>query len=78
MELKTREKVLGSQSCLTLCNPWTVARQAPLWDSPGKIAGGSSHFFLQGIFLTQGLNPDLPHCRQILYQKGLSKNFKVI
>ena len=23
---------------------------------------------LQGIFLTQGLNPGLPHCRQILYQ----------
>ena len=26
-----------------------------------------SHSFLQGIFLTQGLNPDLLHCRQILY-----------
>ena len=25
------------------------------------------HFLLQGIFLTQGLNPGLPHCRQILY-----------
>ena len=24
-------------------------------------------FFLQGIFLTQGLNPGLLHCRQILY-----------
>ena len=23
---------------------------------------------LQGIFLTQGLNPGLPHCRQILYK----------
>ena len=23
-------KVLVIQSCLTLCNPWTVARQAPL------------------------------------------------
>ena len=23
---------------------------------------------LQGIFLTQGSNPGLPHCRQILYQ----------
>ena len=26
------------------------------------------HFLLQGIFLTQGLNPGLPHCRQTLYQ----------
>ena len=26
-----------------------------------------SHTFLQGIIPTQGLNPGLPHCRQILY-----------
>ena len=25
------------------------------------------HFLLQGIFLTQGSNPGLSHCRQILY-----------
>ena len=25
------------------------------------------HFLLQGIFLTQGLNLGLPHCRQTLY-----------
>ena len=25
------------------------------------------HSFLQGIFLTQGSNPGLQHCRQILY-----------
>ena len=28
------------------------------------------HFLLQGIFLTQGLNPCLLHCRQILYQQA--------
>ena len=27
---------------------------------------GSSHFLLQGIFPTQGSNPGLLHCRQIL------------
>ena len=27
----------------------------------------ASPFLLQGIFLTQGLNPGLPHCRQIPY-----------
>ena len=26
------------------------------------------HSLLQGIFPTKGLNPGLPHCRQILYQ----------
>ena len=28
------------------------------WDSPGKKTGVSCHFFLQGIFLTPGSNPD--------------------
>ena len=37
------------------------------WDSPGKSAGVGCHFLLQRIFLTQGLNPGLPHCRQTLY-----------
>jgi len=26
------------------------------------------HFLLQRIFLTQGLSPGLPHCRQMLYR----------
>ena len=37
------------------------------WNSPGKNTGVGSHSLLQGIFLTQGLNVGLPHCRQILY-----------
>ena len=32
----------------------------------GKNNGGGCHSLLQGIFLTQGLNPGLLHCRQIL------------
>ena len=39
-----------------------------LWDSPGQNTGVDCHAFLQGIFLTQGWNPGLPHCRQILYR----------
>ena len=35
--------------------------------SPGKNTGVGSHSLLQGIFPTQGLNPRLLHCRQILY-----------
>ena len=37
------------------------------WDSPGKDTGVGCHALLQGIFPTQGSNPGLPHCRQILY-----------
>ena len=44
------------------------ARLLSLWDSPGKNTGVGCHSHLQGIFPTQGSNPGLPHCRQILYQ----------
>ena len=36
-------------------------------DSPGNNTGVGCHFLLQGVFLTQELNPSLLHCRQILY-----------
>ena len=38
--------------------PWT--------NSPGQNTGVGSLSLLQGIFPTQGSNPDLPHCRWIL------------
>ena len=38
------------------------------WNSPGQNTRVGSLSLLQGIFPTQGLNPGLPHCRQILYQ----------
>ena len=51
--------------------PWTVARQIPcLWNSPGQITGVGCRALLQGIFPTQGLNPGLPHCKQIFYHQS--------
>ena len=38
------------------------------WSSPGQNSGLGSLSLLQVIFPTQGSNPGLPHCRQILYQ----------
>ena len=38
------------------------------WNSPGQITGVGSLYLFQGILPTQGLNPSLPHYRQILYQ----------
>ena len=38
------------------------------WTSPDQNIGVGSLSLLQGIFPTQGSNPGLPHCRQILYQ----------
>ena len=37
------------------------------WNSSGKNTGVGCHFLLQGIFLTQGWNLGLLHCRPILY-----------
>ena len=34
------------------------ARLLCLWDFPGKNTGVGCHFLLQGIFLTQGSNPE--------------------
>ena len=44
------------------------------WNSPGHNTGVGSLSLLQGIFPTQGLNPGLPHCRQILYQLSHQEN----
>ena len=38
------------------------------WNLPGQNTGVGSCSLRQGIFLTLGSNPGLPHCRQILYQ----------
>ena len=45
---------------------WPTRLLCP-WDFSGKDNGVGCHFLLQGVFLTQGLNLGLPHCRQILY-----------
>ena len=54
--------VLVAQWCPTLCDPMVCP-----WNSPGKNTGVGCHSLLQGIFATQGLNPGLLHCGQILY-----------
>ena len=48
--------------------PWTIAYQAPLsMEFARQEYGLGCHSFLQGIYLTQGMNLGLLHCRQILY-----------
>ena len=81
---KSTMKVLVTQLCPTLCNPIDCTQPSRLlcpWDSPGKNTEVGSHSFLQGIFMTQGSNPDLLHCRQILYhlshQGSPSKTFNL-
>ena len=58
------------ESCPTLYDPMdcSLPGSSVYGDSPGKNSGVGSHALLQGIFPTQELNPDLSHCRWILYQ----------
>ena len=60
--------VLVTQSCPTLCGSMDCSPPGSsfLGYSPGKNTGVGCHALLQGIFPTQGLNPGLLHCRQIL------------
>ena len=46
---------------------WPHGLYSP-WNSPGQNTGVGSLSLLQWIFPTQGSNPGLLHCRQILYQ----------
>ena len=57
------------KSSLTLLRPCGLyaARLLYPWDFPGKKAGVGCHLLLQGIFLTQGSNLHLLHCRLILH-----------
>ena len=61
---------LVAQSCPTLCNitDCSLSGSSVHGGSPGKDTGVGCHTLLQGIFPTQGSNPGLPYCRQILYR----------
>ena len=61
--------VLASQSCPTLCNPMDCS--PPDFYVHGILQARILEWvaipFSRGVSPTQGLNPGLPHCRQILY-----------
>ena len=48
-------------------DPMDSTRLLGPWNSPAKILEWVAIPFSRGIFRTQGLNPVLLHCRQILY-----------
>ena len=78
---KTRVQSLGREDLLekeVATHSSILAWKIPWMEEPGRLWSMGSQrvghdwatslsFFLQGIFLTQGLNPSLLHCRQILY-----------
>ena len=64
-----------SLSCVWLfVTPWTI--QFMEISRPKYWSGYLS--LLQGIFPTQGLNPGLPHCSQILYQLSHKRSPRIL
>jgi len=67
-------KVKVTQLCPALCNPMDCSP----WNFPGQNTGVGNCSPLQGIFPTQGSNPGLLHCKQILYQLSHQENPRIL
>ena len=65
------EKAKVDSDKLTNSSLWSV-------HSPSQNTGVGSLSLLQRIFLTQGSNSGLPHCRQILYQQSHKGNPRIL
>ena len=67
-------------SCVQLfATPWTVACQfLCAWNLTGQNIGMCSCSLLQGIFPTQGSNPDLPHCRKVFYHPNQQRSPRIL
>ena len=67
MVLRQKLMVVKSLSRVWLCDPMDYSLQGPSFHGIFQVSTGvGCHFLLQGIFPTEGLNPSLPYCRQLL------------
>ena len=71
---------LVAPSCLTLCDlmDCSLPCSSIHGDSPCKNTGVGCHAPLQRIFLTQGSNPGLTHCRWILYHLSHQRSPRIL
>ena len=67
-----------SESCSVVSDSLQVHDLYSPWDSPGQNTGVASLSLLQGIFPTQGSNPGIPQCRQILYQLSHQESPRIL
>ena len=80
---ETQMKWLSMHACVKV----KVAQSCPTgrphglyspWNSPDQNTGMGSISLFQGIFLAQGSNPGLPHCRWILYQLSHKGSLRIL
>ena len=67
-----------SESCSFVSDSLQPHGLCSSWNSPGQNIGVGSLSILQGILSTQGSNPDLPLCRQILYQLSHKRSPRIL
>ena len=67
VEVKVKSLIHESESPSVVSNSLRPHGLYSSWNSPGQNTGVGSLSLLQGIFPTQGSNPSLSHCKQILY-----------
>ena len=68
---------MHSESCLTLCNPLDCSPPgSSVHGFPSQEYWSGLPFLLQGIFLTQGLNPRLVHWQVDSFTTEPPGNFK--
>ena len=67
-----------SESCSVMSDSLQPHGLYSPWNSLGQNTGLGSLSLLQGIFPTQGLNPGLPCCRQILYQLSHKRSARIL
>ena len=67
-------------SCVWLCDPMDCSPPGSSvhGDPPVKNTGVGCDVLLQGIFLTQGLNPGLLHCRWIIYHLKHEESLRLL
>ena len=76
-----KDQRILSESCLVMSDSLRPHGLYSSWNSPGHSMEVGSLSLLQRIFPTQGLNPGLLHCRQILYQlshKGSPRKLELV
>ena len=69
VDIYTMLLLLTHFSCVRLCGPVDCSPSCSScpWNFLGKNTGVGCYAHNQGIFPTQGSNPGLLYCRQILY-----------
>ena len=78
LQIESRLYISESESHSVLSDSLRPPGLYSPWNSPGQNTGVGSLSLLQGIFLTQGSNPGLLHCRQILYRLSYKGNLRIL